>query len=1275
MRVLLLLGLTLSFFNLKAQNKMEPLGKINIASPTASSITKYGDIPVNYHTGIPSISVPIYTVKQGSLSVPIQLSYHAGGLKVDETPSWVGAGWSLMAGGVITRTVRDKPDEHYASSSFQAYGHFSDYGLSTYLSNVNGSNEGVMADTEPDIFSFNFNGVSGKFFFNDDRIPVLLPEQDIKIEYVYKDEPWLTFLSFPGNNTFRKCIESFILTLPNGTKYFFGVPSTPESNPFVDPVEVTSIYTSRDGVVNQGQVISSWYLYKIVSVNNSDQIVFKYERDRYALYTYGNGRNMDNYDPYYLMKTYITGVRLSKIIYSIGSIDFIAGLNREDVSGWTPASNISMADEANTSSKSLGSIQVKDNSGATFKRFNFTYGYFNDWGMSQTYAQFQPVSSDRKRLKLLSVVEQNGNGTESLMPYTFEYFEDGVIPRRLSFSKDHWGFNNGAANAELYPAMTDNTGASVNSMLGLSINNRESSWPHMRLGSIKKITYPTGGSSEFEFEHNRVNTTAGEKMVGGLRIKKITSYDGVTSIAKEVNYTYTKPGTSQSSGALFGIPVYVQVFRNDNVRQLNWTGSGGNGCIDPGNNSTEIRDRQIIVSDNSVRPMESTQGNHIGYEFVRVADGQNNGYTVYQYQLGLPLQQPPPSAVAITYVERVGPCPLSIPNYPAAPLEHNFYRGELLSEKVYNSSEILLREKNYGVSYQMNPVTTPGRVKYISNWNLSGSGFVTWYELKTARKVSSSVQEKVYAGSSFIENNSITYYESLRHLNPTRVVTTSSKGETVEKRFKYAEDFFSTSFDTIGKSTNFIARGYLDYVNYLLYGLGYYDELQGCGGATSSCFAAITSSLWGQLSQNRKQFLNYRRLALNNVELASRYQSQHNLVKANAGPNYKNLLWLHDINQNDQIESTSYLGSYVTSSSYQKVINNLNSSHGLYPATIERVDFAVPEQGFNRPFVNESTVEIETDSRYRVISLPVFNKGNLVNLVNADGVVQGYKWSSNGQNPIASAVGAYNRVRDSGIVAVTNAYLTGYLSPSNQYAGVTQSFEQVTLGNIYISMPTPPPGAVVNGYFVITGPVNQTVYLCAKGFGASGCTAYPSSTTFSNMPQGNYTITANLTTSFGSYGFSYGPAYAYLGRQIVPIGNSEFFFEDFEDMQGALSGDSFTGSKYFSGSFYVDFLLPNSRNYVLQWWSKNGSTWQFNQQAYTGSTTISGIIDQVRVVPTDAQLTTYSWHPVLGIVAVCDPNNRVTYYEYDGFGRLKYVRDDQRNIIKSYDYQYNQAQY
>lgn len=80
-------------------------------SPNVSSLIKYNDISVNHLNGLPDISFPLYVVKEGFLSVPITLSYHGGGIKVNEWASNMGLGWTLITGGVISRTAYGHPDE------------------------------------------------------------------------------------------------------------------------------------------------------------------------------------------------------------------------------------------------------------------------------------------------------------------------------------------------------------------------------------------------------------------------------------------------------------------------------------------------------------------------------------------------------------------------------------------------------------------------------------------------------------------------------------------------------------------------------------------------------------------------------------------------------------------------------------------------------------------------------------------------------------------------------------------------------------------------------------------------------------------------------------------------------------------------------------------------------------------------------------------------------------------------------------------------------------
>jgi len=83
----------------------------SIQSPNIYNLGLYGIYPVDFSTGVPKIEIPIYTIKSGSLTFPITISYHASGIKVNQEASAVGLGWSLNAGGAIIRTLKDRPDE------------------------------------------------------------------------------------------------------------------------------------------------------------------------------------------------------------------------------------------------------------------------------------------------------------------------------------------------------------------------------------------------------------------------------------------------------------------------------------------------------------------------------------------------------------------------------------------------------------------------------------------------------------------------------------------------------------------------------------------------------------------------------------------------------------------------------------------------------------------------------------------------------------------------------------------------------------------------------------------------------------------------------------------------------------------------------------------------------------------------------------------------------------------------------------------------------------
>ena len=90
----LIVGFILLSVGLKGQGPV--IHKPSPSSPSSEVSTQMVDVPVSHFTGQGAVNIPIHTI-QGieGLSIPIQLQYHASGIRVDQRFSEVGLGWNL----------------------------------------------------------------------------------------------------------------------------------------------------------------------------------------------------------------------------------------------------------------------------------------------------------------------------------------------------------------------------------------------------------------------------------------------------------------------------------------------------------------------------------------------------------------------------------------------------------------------------------------------------------------------------------------------------------------------------------------------------------------------------------------------------------------------------------------------------------------------------------------------------------------------------------------------------------------------------------------------------------------------------------------------------------------------------------------------------------------------------------------------------------------------------------------------------------------------------
>jgi len=612
--------------------------------PTPSELGKYAEIPVGLYTGIPSISIPLYQITENGHHVDISLSYYASGIKVQQRASWVGLGWSLNAGGVITRCIRglaDDTDTIYEQGSI-----FWPQGKLTY---VFGHALYNYIDRESDEYFFNFNGYTGSFYFDDNNNPVVTDGSKLKIEV--------------GPIIAGDGISEFTITTDDGIKYTFGDRELTTSLPMTPDIYDFPFYTMLDGENPWAGIrlswytnISSWYLSKIEYPNSSNKVEFSYDTCKYSYLErekemkyegWSAGYTVCESHPHYgeyLFYPYscdlVKGLYLSEIKWTEGKITFTCSSEtRQDI---LKTNRIDYGYNLYGDEKYLSQISITDKNNKLIKRFDLGYDYFLATGYNNVHYAYSPWAEDSidlaplyKRLKLTSITEHSGSSIKP--PYLFEYKENETLPYRYSPECDFWGFYNANGASDLIPTTyiyTDliNDSAALSNSLFQSIylpipmpnlgavtilsgadrnaKNGDQSQAYM----LKKITYPTGGYDYFTYEPNKFRIYDSgfsngfiEMTGGGIRIKQIDTYDPVSTQTKTRTFSYLD-ADSICSGRIINFPTFVRQHQ---------TG-------DP------LLNYNILRSSNSMNNLGTTEGSYVGYKNVTV-HYSSNGRDEYEY--------------------------------------------------------------------------------------------------------------------------------------------------------------------------------------------------------------------------------------------------------------------------------------------------------------------------------------------------------------------------------------------------------------------------------------------------------------------------------------------------------------------------------------------------------------------------------------------------------------------------------------------------------------------
>jgi hypothetical protein len=458
----------------------EPLSNIMPPSPNAATFTRYGDYPVSYSTGLVDISVPLYEINEENFKLGVNISYHASGRKSAISFSSLGSNWALNAGGMISRTIKGRPDMlpyQKGPAPINVVG--PPLTLDNFMQVADMAFDNKIAtsttpESQYDVFNYFMNGKSGKFIIQEGQ-PVLLSGDPVKVEPL--DE------------------NSFLLTDENGIKYLFG----DDANYNYGGVESALAVPGN----------TSWLL-NSVTLLNGQQINFKYgsavSSINPAIKIKGNVSNYKKFT----FSTNLVYATSTTIDYDIPATSF-----QDFVMRYVKEINFpkgKMTFSYDSTYITLLSSSIYDALGNVLKTFSFNY---------QTLPN---VTTDNNNALLLSKLSTLNSLGDTVEKYSFGYNMPSNI--QMGTSSDWWGYAN-SSSAGTTPAMQYISMPSGQPVLFGSSDAKTPDFKYKSYGILNQIVYPTGGSTQFIYEPNRYFNKVGVLLEGpGLRIQQILSDDG-----------------------------------------------------------------------------------------------------------------------------------------------------------------------------------------------------------------------------------------------------------------------------------------------------------------------------------------------------------------------------------------------------------------------------------------------------------------------------------------------------------------------------------------------------------------------------------------------------------------------------------------------------------------------------------------------------------------------------------------------------------------------------
>ncbi|NVM62209.1 hypothetical protein FHW88_000485 [Mucilaginibacter sp. SG538B] len=778
-------------------------------------------VDVNLATGSLNVSIPVYTLSKGQVSLPVSLAYSTNGIKPKEVESTAGMSWEVIAGGQISRRLRGIPDDvSYDDQNVYSNG-WMKTNYSAFISGFNIANDNnyltcpdeiadvnyingyfvdTNEDTEPDIFDVNAPGLSCQLVY--DRATA-------KFKLVSYQDLIITYTTNGGTGAAASLVNSFTIINDKGIKYVFAAPDKITQKTVLGSNGNAQYLVRKYKIFQHGITFyNNWHLTSITDPSgNGIQLNYVTVPDRSGT------------DPVIL---HISGSSTPSVQYYIQqklSAQQLSTINTFDVV--TTTTGLSFNRSSLIAPGQTGQTIITSITGIGHN-FQFTY----------TPVIYSATGYSRAFLRSFSDA-----GCSSPVSYTFNYKAESVsngnyttvLPDSGTVKVDYWGYYSPTTNTTLLPKVWINpsnsayprytiynpsTGGGSYTYASTAGNNR----PPMNslggeaevcIGCLGTVGYAQGGSTTITYEQNTYLDVPSNQSVigGGIRVQQLTDYDGINTANNIVrNYSYVVPGGAVSSGKPVTLPMFA--FTAPTVT---------------GNTGQSLWDYVTVLSDYDL----SVEDHTIVYSYVKKSQA-GSGSSLYQFYMPATYWDSSAApacagcsaewAPTINYAARSS-CNTNnwnvkndLYSYPFVPNpNYDFERGLPLKMTAFNDAGTKVSERTF--TYQrvnaIPAVITAFKYDDITFAGLTSKGYNKYNIYYNAGELVSQVTEKVYDSPTLSQARTKTtnyFYASANHKKLTRQQVTNSDGSVLTNNYTYVKDYPSAA---AGSNANVNALYYM----------------------------------------------------------------------------------------------------------------------------------------------------------------------------------------------------------------------------------------------------------------------------------------------------------------------------------------------------------------------------------------------------------------------------------------------------------------------------------